>query len=59
MDTETRLIASVEQAKELIQKLQTAIREGERGNIGWARITLEQVKHDGPWGLIIGVREPE
>lgn len=60
METETRLVGSVEQAKDLIVQLQAAIKkQKETGEAAYARIVLEQMKDTGPWRLVIGVMPEE
>jgi hypothetical protein len=60
MDTQTRLTASVEQAKDLIGQLEAAIKKAtDTGEAAYARIILEQMQFDGPWRLTIGVMPPE
>ena len=56
MNTETRLVATHEQARKLATMLNEAadkVQEGE--GLQHVRITLEQSKFTGPWGLIIHV----
>ena len=56
MDSETRLAATNEQAKELIERLRQAVnKSNETGELAYADITIEQMKSTGPWRLVIGV----
>lgn len=56
MDTETKLFATTEQARELIRNLKKAIKDAEQyGTMHYARTTLEQFENNGPWRLIIAV----
>jgi hypothetical protein len=60
VDTETKLMATPEQCDELIKALQTAKRQAkENGEASYARVTLEQMSHTGPWRLIVGVFPPD
>lgn len=56
MNTETKLMASVQQCDELIEELQRAKREARQGSTtSYARVVLEQMTDRGPWRLVIGV----
>lgn len=58
-DTETRLFCTVEQAELLIKKLQTAIEDGRRGSMAYARQDCNQFSKNGPWRLVIAVKGDE
>lgn len=59
MDTETKLLATIAQAKELRSKLDAAIHQAEAGSLNWISVVMEQVKHDGPWRLVIGINSED
>lgn len=55
-DSQTKVVGSVNQIRCLITFLETAIYRAENDNTTqWVRFTAEQVEHDGPWRLVIGV----
>ena len=56
IDSETRLVANPDQARELAQKLIDAADESEDGVHHVSQI-LEQSKANGPWRLIIHVTD--
>lgn len=60
MDTETRLICSAAQARDLMQQLEAAITKSRQNQeAAYARVVLEQMKDNGPWRLVIGVMPEE
>lgn len=55
-NTQTLLLASVEQAEALIAELQKAIKTAKKHETtSYARVVLEQAVATGPWRLVIGV----
>ncbi len=60
MPTETKLLATISQATELIRELQQAIEDAQyKSEPCYARVVLEQIDCDGPWRLVIGVCREE
>ena len=55
MNAETKLIATVEQAKEMQKQLQQCIKAAEQGSTSYVSITLEKMQTDGSCRLLIGV----
>ena len=56
MDSQTKLLASVQQVRELIDMLENAIGNShESGETEFVEIVLEQLAHNGPWRLVIGI----
>ena len=56
MDTETKVIGSVDDIRQLISLLEKAvIMTEENDEMSWVRVVLEQCVHSGPWRLTIGV----
>jgi hypothetical protein len=59
MDSETRLVATPEQAAALIAALTAAKQKAAATDEpAWVDLVLEQVTHRGPWRLVIGVLPP-
>lgn len=59
-DSETRLLATVDQCDELIAALRQAKKDAKRdGEAHYARMVLEQASARGPWRLIVGVLPPD
>lgn len=57
MNSETKLVASSEQAKLLALKLQETIKaSNDSGEMEYVSIILDQMQDNGPWRLVIGVR---
>ena len=60
INSETKLFCSIEQAEQLIQKLEEAIRNARySGSMEYARQDVEQFSTDGPWRLVLAVKDAE
>lgn len=60
MDTVSKFVATQEQCDELIKALKDAKKKAnDTGEMAYARVILEQMMHNGPWQLTIGVCTPE
>ena len=55
-DTETKLSCSIQQAEQLILKLQEAVRDVRHRSMVYARQDCEQFNKNGPWRLVIAVQ---
>lgn len=60
MSTETKLLATVEQARAMANELISACQRAKNGEgAQYVRVTLELMAYDGPWRLVIGVIQPD
>lgn len=60
MDTETKLLATIQQARQLAGELNEAVARAQDGNeTVFVSTLLEQLRYNGPWRLTIGIAPPD